>query len=125
MSQRTNDVFYFGEGVEMYKDDKVASHTGAWLSGVKDARFGLIMPGRVLLNASYYQEVAPQVAMDRAKIVSTSETIKTPAGEFTNCLKVEETTPLEPFVREFKYYAPGIGMVQDGLLKLVKVGKAD
>ncbi len=54
-----------------------------------------------------------------------SETVKTPAGEFTNCLKVEETTPLEPRTREFKYYAPGIGLVQSGSLKLVKFGKAE
>lgn len=125
MSKRTNDVFYFGEDVDIYKDGKVVSHDGAWLSGVNDARFGLMMPGQVSLNASFYNEIAPGVALDRVKIVSTSETVKTPAGGFTNCLKLEETTPLQPFVRDFKYYAPGVGIVQDGRLKLVKVGKAD
>jgi hypothetical protein len=125
ISVRTNDVFYFGEDVDMYKDDKIVNHDGAWLSGVKDAKFGLIMPGQVSLNVGYYQERAPNVSMDRAKIVSTSETVNTPAGDFTNCLKVEETTPLELGNTEFKYYAPGIGMVRDGSLKLVKVGKAD
>jgi hypothetical protein len=125
ISKRTNDVFYFGEDVDIYKDDKVVSHAGAWLSGVNGAKFGLMMPGQVSLNARYHQEVAPGVAMDRAEIVSLSETVRTPAGEFTNCVKVKETTPLEPFVTEHKYYAAGIGMVQDGVLKLVKVGKAD
>src|SRR5439155_799831 len=96
-------------------------HDGTWLSGVNGRKFGLIMPGRPLVNARYYQEVAPKVAMDRATILSVSETVKTPAGEFTNCLKVEETTPLERFVTEYKYYAPGIGMVRDGSLRLVKV----
>src|SRR5205823_11720789 len=90
-------------------------------SGVGGAKFGLMMPGRVLLDAKYYQEVAPKVAMDRATIVSVSEKVKTPAGEFTNCVKVEETTPLQRFITEYKYYAPGIGMVQDGSLRLVKV----
>jgi hypothetical protein len=61
--------------------------------------------------------------MDRAEIISLTETIRTPAGEFKNCLKIEETTPLEPGVREFKYYAPGVGIVQDGALKLVKYGR--
>jgi len=63
--------------------------------------------------------------MDRAEIVSLSETVKTPAGEFKNCLKVEETTPLEPATKEYKYYAAGVGLVQDGSLKLVKYGKAE
>ena len=124
ISKRTNDVFYFGEDVDMYKDGKIINHEGTWLSGVNGSKFGLIMPGRPLLNARYYQEVAPKVAMDRATIVSVSETVETPAGVFRNCLKVEETTPLQRFVTEYKYYCPGIGMVQDGSLKLVKAGKA-
>ena len=125
MSKRTNDVFYFGEDVDLYKDGAVVSHEGAWLSGVNGAKFGLMMPGQVSLNARYYQETAPGVAMDRTEIVSTSATVKTPAGEFKNCVKVKETSPLAPFITDYKYYAPGIGMVQDGKLRLVTFGKAD
>ena len=125
ISKRTNDVFYFGEEVDMYKDGHVVSHDGSWLSGVNGAKFGLMMPGTVSLNARYYQEVASGVAMDRATIASVSDTVKTPAGEFTNCIKVQETTPLEPFITEYKYYAPGIGLVQDGPLQLVKHGRSD
>ena len=121
ISKRTNDVFYFGEDVDIYKDGKVVNHSGAWLAGVKGARFGMMMPGQASLKAKYYQEIAPKVAMDRAEIVSLSETVNTPAGEFKNCLKVEETTPLEPGIKEYKYYAAGVGLVQDGSLKLVKM----
>jgi hypothetical protein len=124
ISRRTNDVFYFGEDVDMYKDGKVVNHDGSWLSGVNGAKFGLIMPGRPLSNASYYQEVAPGAAMDRATIISTTETVNTPAGEFVNCLKIKETTPLQ-IITEYKYYAPDIGMVSDGTMKLVKGGKVD
>jgi hypothetical protein len=125
ISKRTNCVFYFGEEVDIYKDGKLASHEGAWLSGVKGAKFGLMMPGQPLLKGRYYQEVAPGEAMDRVEIVSLSETMKTPAGEFKNCMKIEETTPLEPGNREHKHYAPGVGVIQDGSLKLVKHGKAE
>jgi len=123
ISKRTNDVFYFGEDVDMYKDGKIANHDGSWLSGVNGSKFGLMMPGRVLLHSRYYQEVAPTIAMDRATIVSVTETVKTPAGEFKNGVKVEETSPLSRFTTEHKYYAPGIGMVSDGEMKLVKVEK--
>jgi hypothetical protein len=125
ISKRTNDVFYFGEDVDMYKDGQFVNHEGAWLAGAGDAKFGLIMPGQVLLNAAYYQELVPNIAMDRARIISINEAISTPAGEFANCLKIEETTPLDPGNTEFKYYAPGIGMVRDGSLKLVRYGKAE
>ncbi len=122
ISKRNNSVFYFGEEVEIYKNGKIVDHEGAWLSGEKGAKFGLIMPGQVLLGARHYQEIAPGAAMDRAEIVGLNETVQTPAGEFKNCLKVEETTPLEPGEKEYKYYAPGIGLIQDGSLKLVKYG---
>jgi hypothetical protein len=125
VSTRTNDVFYFGEEVDMYKDDTLVNHEGGWLAGLQDARFGLMMPGQPLSRARHYQEFAPQMAMDRAEIVSTNATAQTPAGEFKNCLKVEETTPLEPDTKEYKYYAPGIGLVQEGSLKLVAYGKAE
>ena len=120
ISSRTRDVFYFGESVDIYKNGKVVDHEGAWQSGENGARFGLAMPGEPRLSQKYYQEVAPKVAMDRAAIVGLHAVVKTPAGAFSNCLKVEETTPLEPGAREYKYYARGVGLVQDGLLKLVK-----
>jgi hypothetical protein len=123
ISRRTNSVFYFGEEVDIYKDGKLIDHEGAWQAGEKGARFGLMMPGQVLLGARHYQEIAPRVAMDRAEILSMSETVKTPAGTFKNCLKVEETTPLEPGEKEYKFYARGIGLVQDGSLKLVRYRK--
>lgn len=112
ISTRTNSVYYFGE-----------DSGGAWLSGEKGAKFGLMMPGLPMVGAKYYEETAPGVALDRAKILSVTETVKTPAGEFTNCLKIEETDPLELGSNEYKYYAPGIGLVQEESLKLVKCGK--
>jgi hypothetical protein len=125
ISKRTNSVFYFGEEVDIYRNGKLVNHEGAWLSGEKGATFGLMMPGIALLGARHYQEIAPGEALDRAEIVSVTESYQTPAGEFTNCLKVEETTPLEPDEKEYKRYARGIGLIQDGSLKLVKYGKRD
>jgi len=124
ISTRTGNVFYFGEDVDIYKSGKVSSHDGSWLSGINGARFGLMMPAVPLLGARYHQEVAPKVAMDRAEIVSVNETFKTPAGEYKNCVKIKETTPLEPDVGS-KHYAPGIGLIQDSSLKLVRHGTAD
>lgn len=120
---RTKDVYYFGEDVDIYKDGRVVSHDGAWLSGTKGARFGLAMPGSPNLKSAYFQEVAPGVAMDRSAVVSLTETFTSPAGTFTKCLKTEETTPIEVGAKDYKLYAPGVGQVSDGPLVLVKYGK--
>ena len=117
-----NDVYYFGEDVDVYKNGKIVNHEGAWRSGVNGARFGLMMPAAPRVGAKYYQEVAPRLAMDRAEIVSLDVSMTTPAGTFARVLKIEETTPLEKGAREFKYYAEGVGLIQDGSLKLVKHG---
>jgi len=111
ISKKNNTVFYFGEDTG-----------GAWRAGVNGARAGVMMPGIALLGARYYQEVAPKVAMDRAEIVSISDTLTVPAGKFDKVLKVEETTPLEPGEKEYKYYAPGIGLLKDEGFVLVKHG---
>jgi len=123
ISKRTGDVYYFGEDVDIYKDGKVANHEGAWLAGVNGAKFGLAMPATPVVKSRYYQEQAQGTAMDRAEIVSLRESVKTAAGTFKNCLKTRETTPLEPGVSEFKYYAPGIGLVQDDSMKLISYSK--
>ena len=115
------DVFYHGEDVDDYKDGKVVGHGGAWRAGVKGARAGLMMPGKIEVGYRHYQEVAPGVAMDRAEIVSDAVTIETPEGEFKKCARVEETTPLEKD-RCIKVYAPGVGLVLDDDLVIVQHG---
>lgn len=116
----TNDIYYFGEDVDIYKDGKVVDHEGAWLAFQGKNRPGMMMPGAPKIGAKFYQEIAPGVAMDRAEIVSLSESLQTPAGLFKNCLKTEETTALEQGAKEYKVYAPGIGLIHDGELFLIK-----
>lgn len=115
----TNDAFYFGEDVDIYEDGEIVSHEGAWLAGQNGAKAGMIMPGKVEVGMKYYQEIAPGVAEDRAEIVSVNEVLYTPARSFQNVLKTEETNPLEPSEKEYKFYAPGIGLIQEEDLKLV------
>jgi len=123
IDQKTNDIYYFGEEVDEYKNGKIASHGGAWQSGKDGARYGLMMPSEIRIGAKFYEEIAPKVAMDRAEIISNTEKVTTPDGEFENCLKTLETTPLEPEEKEYKLYAKGVGLIVDANLKLVKHGK--
>jgi hypothetical protein len=120
--EQTKDVFYFGEDVDFYENGKVVKHDGSWLAGVNGNKAGLIMPGAPKTKMRYYQEIAPGVAMDRAEIESLTDTCKTPAGTFSGCMKVKETSAIEFFAKEYKYHAPGIGLVRDEDLRLIKYG---
>jgi hypothetical protein len=119
----TNNAIYFGEDVDIYENGEKVSQEGAWLAGQNDSKAGMIMPGKVEVGLKYYQEIAPGVAEDRAKIVSVNGSMVTPAGTFDQVLKTEETNPLKPEEKEFKFYAPGIGLIQEEAIKLVNYTK--
>ena len=119
----TNNAIYFGEDVDMYEDGEIVSHEGAWLAGENGSKAGMIMPGKAEGGLKYYQEIALGVAEDRAEIISVNDTLDTPAGTFKQVLKTEETNPLKPGEKENKFYAPGIGLIQDEAIKLVNYTK--
>lgn len=119
--EQSKDVFYFGEEVDFYENGKIANHDGTWLAG-NGNKAGLMMAGTPKLGMKYYQEQAPGVAMDRAEIVSLTDTCTTPAGKFSRCLKVKEGTALNMLETEYKFYAPNIGLIRDAELRLVKYG---
>ena len=119
---KTNSVFYFGEDVNNYENGELVDHEGSWLHGSDSARAGLIMPGTILLGSRYYQEIAPEVALDKAEIVSMNQTLSIPAGSFRDVVKMIETNDLEPGIQEDNLHALGIGQVIDNELELVSYG---
>lgn len=119
-SAKDSGVYYFGEDVDVYKDEIVANHEGSWRAGVGGARFGLMMPAHPRVGQRFHQEVAPGAAMDRAEVLSVSESLRVPAAAYRQCVRMKETTPLEPGATEFKVYCPEVGLVLDGDLRLAR-----
>jgi hypothetical protein len=122
---KTNDVFYFGEAVDIFNPDGTISHDGSWRAGTPAgnglAKPGIIMPGTFVLGSRYFQEIAEGVALDRAEHVEMGLEVTTPAGTFDRCVKVAETSPLEPGTETVKIYCPGVGLVVSDVLTLVEV----
>ncbi len=114
----TGNVYYFGEDVDDYEDGEITGHPGEWRDGVRGAGFGLLVPAVPRVGLVFLQERAPGVALDTVEILSTTATVVTPFGTFTNCVQFRETTPLEPGAESIKFYAPGIGLVLDDTLHL-------
>jgi hypothetical protein len=116
---QTNDIYYFGEDVDIYENGKVVSNDGAWLSGVNGAKFALMMPGKPTVGDRFYLEMAPG-AVERVEIASVDATIETPAQSFSNVVHAMEYDELDGGTSQ-KWYAPGIGMVGDDDMRAVKV----
>jgi hypothetical protein len=121
MDKTTQDVYYFGEDVNNYEAGKGVSHEGAWISGVDGASFGLIMPGEPKAGDRFCEELGPNTGLDRGEIVGVNEKVKTPAGTFEHCVHVKETSPKEKGAVDHKWYAPGVGLIKDNNLVLVKI----
>jgi len=119
----TNDVNYFGEEVDIYEGGQIVGHEGAWLAGKKSAKPGIIMPGTFLLGSRYFNEIAPNVALDQVEHVRMGFTVQTPLGTLKDCVEALETTPLEPGVTSTKKYCAGIGIVFDDGLELTEVNE--
>ncbi|WP_156769001.1 hypothetical protein [Kangiella sediminilitoris] len=118
----TQDVYYFGEEVDIYDDGEIVSHEGAWRAGQNEAQPGIIFPGGAfILGARYYQEIAPDVALDRAEHTGSDLDFSVPAGDYSSCVEITETTSLEKHEESIKYYCHGVGLVFDDDLELVLI----
>jgi len=113
------NVWYLGEDVTNYLYDNKGNLLGtdsgsAWRTGVNGALPGFAMPADLTLGFTYYQEFAPQdAALDIGQTFATDLTLDSIFGELTDVLQVFETSEAEKKARGFKYYAAGIGLVQE------------
>lgn len=108
---KDGNVWYFGELSMQYEDGELASLEGSWQAGVEGAKPGIIMMGAPAVGEMYRQEFAPGKAEDMGQIMSLSEPAAVPYGSWDSCLQTRDFTPLEPDVLEYKFYAPGVGLV--------------
>jgi hypothetical protein len=92
----------------MYKNGKVANHEGSW-HAARTARIRTCDAGGAKGRAEVLSGGRAEAGDGPAEVQSVSDKVKVPAGEFKDCVKTEETTPLEPGERETKIYAPHVG----------------
>jgi len=105
-------VYYLGERVDDYQGGQIVGHGGQWLAGEGGHLPGIFMPANPALADEFEQERAPGVAEDRSKVIAVDQTVKTPAGAFTGCIKTEDFDPLGDST-EYKYYCPDVGLIRE------------
>jgi hypothetical protein len=110
---KSGNVWYLGEDVSNFEDGQFKDKAGSWEAGVDGALPGIIMFGDLSshLGETYRQEYYQGRAEDMADLLRLDETVTVPFGSFTDVVKTLDYTPLEPDLREQKFYARGIGLV--------------
>jgi len=118
---KEGNVWYFGENTMELIGGRPSTLEGTFTGGVNGAKPGIIMEAHPATGDFYRQEFDPSNAEDFAEVKSLSDTVKVIFGNFHNCLRTRETTPLEPDLKEAKWYAPGVGNI---LTKDLTTGQA-
>ncbi|HET6942279.1 MAG TPA: hypothetical protein VFH89_08975 [Sphingomicrobium sp.] len=116
---KRGNVWYFGEDTFHCPVFTCDRGSGSWIAGEDPANAvaGIIMLAQPRSGDTYFQEQAPEVAMDQATVKGLGVTVVLkrddafPPGTFTNCIVTKEFSTLEKGANEQKSYCPGIGNV--------------
>ena len=113
------NVWVVGEYPEEYEAGVFAGAPNTWISGVKRAQAGVLVPANPQLGTSpFRQGYSPKIDFfDCGQVYALGQIVRIPLGKFRNVLVVNEWAPLDPAGGiQQKYYAPGVGNVQIGAL---------
>jgi hypothetical protein len=126
---RRGRVWYLGENTHAYEDGQVSTE-GSWMTGVDGARAGVVMFPHPRIGRVYWQEFYRDHAEDQGKVLDLSTQVSVIAGHYDHVRMTEDTSPLEPRVNEYKFYARGVGVVfeldvspEQGRVELVRMVK--
>jgi hypothetical protein len=127
-TDNAGNVWYLGEQTAEYENGKVTTTAGSWEAGVDGAQPGIAMLADPQVGDVYRQEYDAGNAEDVGQVFALDESVSVPAGSYEDVVVTEDWTPLEPDVRERKWYAPGVGVVYEetiaggsGTLSLVEI----
>ena len=113
-ADQDGNVWYFGEDTATYDENgHVESRAGSWEAGVDGAVAGIIMPADPRPSRAAYMEFAKGEAEDQAWVVQRLPAVPTPGGRREHIVRTLEWSRLEPQVVSMKFYARGLGIVEE------------
>ena len=113
---KEGNVWYLGEDTKEYDGDKVSTK-GSWEAGVDGAQPGIVMPAQPRIGRAYRQEYLKGEAEDLAEITAVNDSRTVDGKPYDKVVVTKEWTPLDAKIVEAKWYAPGLGVIEEGTLK--------
>lgn len=108
------NVWYLGERTATYdRRGNVVDTDGSWETGVNGAEPGIFMPADPHVGDTFRQEYLAGQAEDHFRVMNLDTSVTVPYASFDHVLRTREWTPLEPGVRDAKFYVEGIGEVEE------------
>ncbi len=107
------NVWYLGEDTCEYEGGECVDTHGAWEWGKDGALPGIVMWASPEADGQrYYEEYYVGEAEDVGEVVASGESVTVPAGAYTDCIKVHETSTLDTSISEYKHFCRGVGLVR-------------
>ena len=109
------NVWTRGEYPEEYEDGAFVGAPSTWVTGVRGARAGILVPGTAAPGTPpFVQGRAPAVGFhDVGQVVATGLRVCVPTGCYSGVVEVKESAPNAPDDGiQLKYYAPRVGGVR-------------
>jgi len=108
------NVWYFGEDTATYDEQgNLESPAGSWEAGVDGAEAGIIMPADPQPGDASRMEFDKGNAEDQAWVVQRLPFVDTLGGRYDDIVRTFEWSRLEPKVISMKFYARGLGIVEE------------
>ena len=104
------NIWYFGENTAEFTNGQKDT-SGSFEAGRNGADAGVALPANPRVGLTYREEYYAGHAEDRAKVLALDQQVEAPAGHFTGAILIDDTSPIEPAVSEYKLYAKGVGPV--------------
>jgi len=105
------NVWYFGEISQSFEAGQLVDLDGSFEAGKDGAKPGLWMKASPAVGDFYRQEWKPGEAEDVVQVLDLDADVDAPYADTGPLLQTLDFTPLEPGQTEYKFYAPGIGLV--------------
>lgn len=108
-------VWHLGQYPEVYENGKLVE-APAWIHGIEEARAGITMHADPNLGTPSYSEGwGPAVDWtDRGQVSKVEDEVCVTLGCYKNIVVIDETSKQEPDAHQYKYYAPGVGLIKVG-----------
>jgi len=108
---KDGNVWYFGENTRQISGGLTTSVEGTFKAGLNGDKAGIIMKAHPAVGDFFRQEFVLGMGEDAEEVVGVNESVTVAYGSFTGCVKVQETTALEPEEIVHDFYAVGVGPV--------------
>jgi hypothetical protein len=104
-------VYYLGEDVDEYSDNKIVGHEGSWMLGKDTVVPGILFPAVPKIGDKFKSEDVSADINETDEVVALNESVTTPASTFKDCVKIKEN--LADGTTEYKCFAKGVGVVRE------------